>query len=228
MERRHEPKVKRTSGRKMWVWLLTVLLISSLSMFGCSKSTPQPASQQAAQTPTTQQQEAKKPAIDWATATINADNVKLAMTLDTAGKPATIDANFPKDITAVEVEDVKEKAGQKKITIRFTPSIPATSGNDFLKAAGGTAIMGSSILFTNPKVEEVFFAAEVPDKDNAGKFSSGVDLTIDREFATNKDWKAIAAQHATDPGYIFREASSWFIFDDIMKTVDEKVVKTGN
>lgn len=219
MEGKCGTEEKRIFGKKIWVLLGTVLLIGSLSMLGCSNST-QPANQSPAA-----QEQPKKPAIDWTTAAVNADNVKLALTLDAVGKPATIDTNFPKDITSVEVEDIKEKAGQKKITIHYTPSTPPTNGTEYLKVAGGTAILGSSILFTNPKVEEVNFAAEVADKDNPGKFSSGVELTIDREFATNKDWKAIAAQHATDPGYIFREASSWFTFDDIMKTVDENQIK---
>lgn len=217
--------IKKAVGKKRWICLVTALLISSLCMFGCSKSTPQPAAQQPAQTE--QKQEPKKPAIDWTTATINADNVKLALTLDAVGKPASVDANFPKDIFKVEVQDVKEKAGQKTIIIYYAPNIPPTNATEFVKVAGGTAIMGSSILFTNPKVEKVTFYAQIPDKNTAGEFSDGVDLFIDREYPINRDWKSIATLHASDPGYIFREANGWFIFDELMKGLDQSAVKVN-
>lgn len=172
-------------------------------------------SQSAASDSTKHQQE-----INWATADITFDTVKAALGQKTAAAPISRDTDFPKDITNIEVIDHATKPGQKNVHIYFKPGT-VWDETDFVKQVGGTAIIAGSILYANPKVEDVALFAQTEMTDQYGKTETEIvtKLLLTRDFAAKVDWKGLADRHTTDPGNIYRIVPAMFIHPGVLKNV---------
>ncbi|HID29119.1 MAG TPA: hypothetical protein EYP19_03845 [Desulfobacterales bacterium] len=196
---------------------LIVLIIALLFLVitGCGGGTSQTGSKP----------EAQKQDIDWETAEVTAENVKGALSRKAEVSPIFRDNDFPKDITKIEVIDHAVKPGQKNVHIYFKPET-FWDETDFVKKVGGTSILASSILYRNPKIEDVVFFALTDMTDQYGKTETEVvvKLGLNREVANKVDWKGLADRHTTDPGNIYRIAATRYIHLGVLKNVKQNEV----
>lgn len=172
--------------------------------------------------------EAHGPDIEWKTAEVTPENVKVVLNQKTEVDPSCRDRGFPKSVTKIEVIDHALKPGQKNVHVYFKP----TFGNDtyFVKQVGGTTIRAASILYENPKIEDVcFFAlAEMIDQYANTKEEVALKLCFNREIAEKVDWRGLADRHLIDPGSIYRILEGkWYIHPGILKDVKRDEVNLG-
>lgn len=161
----------------------------------------------------------------WAEAAVTVETVKKALKEKPPVEVTYTDLDFPKNITDVQVIDNANKPGQKNIMIYYK-SGAVWNETDMVRRAGGTAIEICSILYANPKVEDVAIFAQTEMTDQYGHTSleNGVKIVITRDIANKANWKGLAERHTTDPGNIYRISGNYYIHPGILKNVDlEKI-----
>ncbi|WP_018086441.1 hypothetical protein [Desulfurispora thermophila] len=168
----------------------------------------------------------KKEAFNWAGSDVTVDTVKKALEQKTPAKPVFSDTDFPQNITDVQVLDNVAKPGQKNILIYYK-SGTVWDETDFVKRVGGTAIQVGSVLFTNPKIEQVALFAQTEMTDQYGKKSLevGAKIVLSREIAEKVDWKGLADRHTADPANIYHLAKDYYIHPGILRNVKLDKVK---
>lgn len=218
--------------KKGWKILLVVfvafaILGAIVSMFEEEETVaPEPEEQEEAEPDETEpEEEEPEPEFDWTVAEITEENIKESLKAETV-VPFYDDENFPENITAIEILDHDDPA-IKDIVINYEAGT-FWDETDFIKRAGGTAIVAGSILFNNPSVGGITLNTETSTQDQYGnsKMEAVVEISIDRELADKANWEGLADRHITDPGNIYR-LSPWFnIHPGILKNVklDEVVM----
>ena len=164
--------------------------------------------------------------IDWHASEIAVENVKASLAGNYGFKPSSIDIGFPGDISKVDIIDNAANPGMKNIQIYYQPA-SYWDETDFVKDAGGTAIYAGSVLFANPKVEEIVMYAQTEMVDQYGKtnLDNGVKIVIDRELAAKSNWQGLAQRHTSDPGNIYRICGNYSIHPGLLKNVKTEEVK---
>lgn len=167
-----------------------------------------------------------KPAFNWATADVTEATIREALAAKPPVTPSSRDAKFPSDITKIDIVDSTAAPGQKHITLHFKPDM-SWDETTFVRNVGGTEIVAGSMLFSNPKVEEVTCYAQTEMQDQYGKSSvqSVIKITLKKATAGKIDWKGLADRHITDPGNIYRIADHRYIHPGILKEVPRDKVR---
>jgi len=168
----------------------------------------------------------EKEAFNWAVSDVTVDTVKKALEQKPPAKPVVRDTDFPKNITEVKVIENLAKPGQKNIHIYYK-SCTVWDETDFVKRVGGTAIQVGSILFMNPKIEDVALFAQTVMMDRYGKESLevGAKIMLSRNLARKVDWKGLADRHVVDPANIYHLAEGFYIHPGILRNVNLHEVK---
>ncbi|MFY9273163.1 MAG: hypothetical protein WBJ83_10850 [Thermacetogeniaceae bacterium] len=213
-----EQTTKKPIWKRWWFWVCVVILLFIIIGSNSSKSsTP-------TQTQTAKQQTKKQ--FVWTTAEVTEDNIKAALAKNSPATPIVTDSDFPKSITKITIQDSTTKPGQKNIEITYKAGT-AWDETDIVKRAGGTMIQAGSILFENPKIEQITLIAltEMTDQYGKTKLEEGTKITLNRETASKIDWKGLADRHTTDPGNIYRIADNYYIHPGIYKNVKPNEVR---
>ena len=163
---------------------------------------------------------------NWANSEINNDTVKQALAQKKGAKPIALDSDFPGDISDIKVVDNVSKPGMKNILIYYKPGT-SWDETDFVKRAGGTAINVGSLLFSNPKIDEVTLFTQTEMTDQYGKTSldSVVKIVLNGDIAKKVDWTGLAERHISDPGNIYRICDNYSIHPGILKKVKLSEIK---
>lgn len=212
--------------KKPWkVWLLS--LTSAFLLFCYAVSLPSTPSKTSTTPTTSKTSTSTTPTtkvFDWVSADITVDTVKDALSGKSPVNPVPSD-DFNKNISDIQVSN-NVKEGQKSISVYYKAGT-AWDDTDSVKRAGGTAIIIYSILFQNPKVEQVSVFAQTDMTDQYGKTATetGVKIALDRETANKIDWKGFSERHITDPGNIYRVSGDYRIHPGILKNVKLNEVK---
>ncbi|CEP67833.1 Uncharacterized [Moorella glycerini] len=218
MSEEQKPKKKEMGCGCLTIIAVVILLGIVGSLFGggdkeTKTSPPEPTSSQ------------KQASIDWPTAEITEQNIRSALSGEAPANPISKDLKFPENITQISIEN-HAKEGQKSILIYYKADT-AWDETDFVKRVGGTAIVAASILFQNPKIEQLGIFAQADMTDQYGKTSTEVvtKIVLTRDLAQKVDWKGLAERHVTDPGNIYRIADNYNIHLGILNKVKTDEVR---
>jgi len=220
-----EPK-KKPIWKKWWFWVLAFFVLIVIASSG-SESQQTPASEPAStQTENAASKAKQQTQFNWATADVSEANIKAALSKGSSVSAVPSDSDFPKSISKVVVMDNAAKSGQKNIEVWYKAGT-AWDETDFVKRCGGTAIEAGSILFANPKVEQValFALTEMTDQYGKTELEVGTKIVLTREIASKVDWKGLAERHVSDPGNIYRITDNYHIHLGILKNVKRNEVQ---
>lgn len=214
---------QKTKGKNIGCGCLTVIAVIILlgivgSIFGGGNKETKTGTSE----PTSSSKQAP---IDWPTAEITEQNIRTALSGKAPVNPVSKDLKFPENITQISIEN-HAKEGQKSILIYYKADT-AWDETDFVKRVGGTAIVAASILFQNPKLEQLGIFAQTDMTDQYGKTSTEVVIKIilTRDLTQKVDWKGLAERHITDPGNIYRIADNYNIHLGILNKVKTDEVR---
>ena len=201
---------KEDFGRKKAFWMLVTGFVA-MGIGGAIL----PEEQQTSKEPSNQKKE-----VGWLNANVTEDAVRAALSKERTADPVWKDDRFPKNITEIEIYDLFEPEGQKKVAIRFKPE-SILYETDFVRKVGGTAIGICDILYRNKMVEEVCVFAQLEMTDQYGKseLENVIKICITKAIANKIDW------NGPDPGNIYRIADNYNIHLGILRNVDLNEVK---
>lgn len=205
---------------------LLVLFIIILMIIG-SSGDDESQTPTETQTASEAQPAPEKPSFDWAAADVTENNIKSALAEETTiDSGITTDVNFPDDITEIQIIDITEKEGQKRLLITYKLD-NAWDETDFVKKAAGTILVAGSQLFVNTKIEQITLISqtEMTDKYGKSELTDVASITLTRETADKIDWKGLAWRQVTDPGNMYRVADNYYIAPGILKDVKFDEVK---
>lgn len=162
--------------------------------------------------------------INWTNAEVTADNVKAVLSGKASVNPVPSDSKFPESIYNIDV--IENVEGNKNILIYYN-SGDAWDETDFVKKVGSSAIIAGSMLFDNPRIDQVgiFTSTNMTDQYGKTKSETVAKIIINRKTADKIDWKGFSDRHVNDPGNIYRVADSYVIHPGVLKEVKQDKVR---
>jgi hypothetical protein len=207
---------KKPIWKRWWFWAIILVIIVSVSNGG-NKSQP---AQTANNKKETKQQAVQEKPFNWPKEDITVETVKLALKQKAPASPVSKDLRFPKNITDIIILN-SNNPGHKIVTIYYK-SGPYWDETDLVRRSGGTAIEVGSLLFLNPKIDQVSLFALVKMRDQYGneKLDVGTKIILKKDMAIKANWKGLAEIHELDPTNIYKIAAEYYIDPGILKNVE--------